>query len=224
MYGTRLMSLYKMTALAVASFTAAAEPDAAAATETATPSSPLQFRLGVSSAGLTGEFSYRMNDYWTFRGTAGGGLSLFLTDEVSDVRYDGRLYLDGVSLGADFHPFANGFRASAGLFITDRLFTGHASGLIDVGGTVYNASIRTDIELDSFVAPFMSVGYDWRLGEHVFLSADAGALIEPRVNAKITQTGGPPINPGDIATETLQIENRDLPVIPVLRIALTYAF
>ncbi|NRA99141.1 MAG: hypothetical protein HRU32_04840 [Rhodobacteraceae bacterium] len=185
---------------------------------------PLRFSVGASTAGIKGEVAYRFAPRWAVRGFVGGGLTVFVDGNVAGVNYDANLRLGGAAANINYYPFRNRFRMSAGIFFTDTLFDGTASGTINVGGTDYDATIRTRIELADKYAPILSVGYELPITKRLILTADAGAIYIDNLSATITPLGGEPIDVSDIANEIAEIAGPQIPFYPFVSLNLAFVF
>ena len=193
--------------------------------------------LGVTGGtlGVGPEITYRLNPLIgvrasaTFLGFSGHG-------NVRNFRYDGHVRLRSYGGTIDLHPFASGFRLSAGLRSTadNRVrFSGRGRGSQTYGGVTYPADAAGTIDgviRTRDVAPLATIGYAHAgLGGFVF-GIDGGVMFHgsPRV-ADIATTGQLATNPlaqAQVATAVRQLRDRvdDYRYYPVVQLSLGYRF
>jgi hypothetical protein len=119
----------------------------------------------IGTTGVGGELSVRPFSNVVLR--AGGWFALDHDFSADSNTY--KLKADMISVGAtlDWHPFANGFRLSAGGRYHNLDMTGSASAsgaTIDLNGTTYllaaTGPITASVKSSNTVAPYLGLGYD----------------------------------------------------------------
>lgn len=89
----------------------------------------------------------------------------------SDIEYDLELELKSFGMFADFHPFKQAFRISAGFLINGNQFSGKGKltgSSFDIGDNAYNSSdiksLGFDLSYNTF-APYLGIGFDTTFGD-----------------------------------------------------------
>lgn len=213
----------------------------AAAQESETPSAPGGFGIGLKAgtAGAGLDLTRSFGDKFKLRvGYSTYEYSTELTEE--DVDYDADLRLGGFNLLADYHPWAGGFRLSAGGYgVKHRIagiakYTGPAS-TITINDRDYSSSELQDVTMDAKwkgFRPYLGLGYDGfntsKAG--LFFTADAGVILSGEPTLRINATC---VNPevcaaaaADIATEEARLRDdiSGAKYLPVFQIGLGYRF
>ncbi len=178
----------------------------------------------------------------------GSGLGFDIDVDIDDsdgidnneLAFEGDITLGASGAVLDYHPFRNGFRASAGLLYTFNNFDGTAvcdQIVCEFGGqpAVVGQGDRLRGEVDySGVAPYIGMGWGDAIdkaGRWSF-SADLGAMFtgSPNVSVRCTQvsTGGAALGLCDRQAEqeedALEDEVGDFDVYPVVSIGFAYRF
>jgi hypothetical protein len=179
--------------------------------------------LGVEGTfGLTEHFNARL------------GLNKFdydRTESISDIEYDLNLEWQSISLLADWHPFGNAFRFTAGLMNNGNELNGSstASG-VTVGDTFY-PGIGLDAKLDfDNTAPYLGVGWGNALSADRGwgFNVDLGIMYQGSGNVSLMPTGvnAGLVDPADIALEEQRFEDdiKNYKYYPVLSFGVSYRF
>lgn len=163
---------------------------------------------------------------------------------IDDIAYQAAINLDSIAFNTDWHPFANGFRMTAGVLFNDNKITGSATHAnpqqITIGNNTYSTA---DISANAAIsfnksAPYLGLGYDRTSKRYQGLSftADFGVVFQgsPKVDLYVTQTENSLLTPQqlaqlnnvDIDAEIAQIESdlASYDMWPMASIGLTYAF
>lgn len=176
---------------------------------------------GVSTLGATVEPGYRFNDSFGVRLPMGQG-SFSFTEEFdgNDVAAD--LDIGGVGLMADLYPFGGGFRVSGGAFKTNYEASFTAND-VDFGG--YSSDLSGRIAPTKDFAPAMTVGYDGRIGRHLVMSADIGAMFSGGFDVTASESSGM-ASQAEIDAEIQELRDTagDIKAIPFLRLSVGLAF
>ena len=179
--------------------------------------------LGVEGTfGLTEHFNARL------------GLNKFdydRTESIADIEYDLDLEWQSVSLLADWHPFGNAFRFTAGLMSNGNELKGASTGTgLTIGDTFY-PGIGLDAKLDfDSTAPYLGVGWGNALSSDSGwgFNVDLGVMYQGSGNVTLTPTGANAglVDPADIALEEQRFEDdiKDYKYYPVLSFGVSYKF
>ncbi len=179
--------------------------------------------LGVEGTfGLTEHFNARL------------GLNKFdydRTETISDIEYDLNLEWQSISLLADWHPFGNAFRFTAGLMNNGNELSGSSTATgITVGDTFY-PGIGLDAKLDfDSTAPYLGVGWGNALSADRGwgFNVDLGIMYQGSGNVTLTPTGvnAGLVDPADIALEEQRFEDdiKNYKYYPVLSFGVSYRF
>jgi len=161
--------------------------------------------------------------------------------DQGDISYDGKLKLKTGSLLADWYPFANNFRISAGpMYDGNKLgLTGKPTGgTYTINGVLYQASdvgsLNGQVDFKKTV-PYAGIGYGRPIGTGLSLIFDLGIVFQGTPHTTLTATCGPAAPPGtptctqlqnDVAAQkaTLDSKVKDLRYYPVLSLGLAYTF
>jgi hypothetical protein len=120
--------------------------------------------ISIGTTGVGGELSVRPIGNFVLR--AGGSLFALNHDFPSDdLTFNMKANLISAGAALDWHPFANGFRLSAGGRYHNADFSGSATGnTFTINGTVYNLAttgpITATMKWSNPVAPYLGLGYD----------------------------------------------------------------
>lgn len=171
--------------------------------------------LGIGTLGITAELSARLSSQFVARVNGSWlGLDLNRTVDGNDYNVKARAY--GVGLIGDWHPFANGFRLSAGVRYHVADFKGTVgSGDIDLNGTTYTEAeygrLQGRLQNGNRVAPYIGLGWDsthFKDGNWSF-SSEIGALYvgDPKITLTTTAGTGNAALQADLAAEATSIKS-----------------
>jgi len=189
----------------------------------------LTFGLGVSTMGLVLEAQHRVNETFALRGFYAGALSREMTETIDDIDYEVDASLGGIALMGDYYPTGGGFHVSAGLFVSTGDFEATASDdNLEIGGTTYNASIKSTAEFKNRIAPIVTLGYDQALGDRWGLGVELGAIAIGGIDVTLEETtdGGNIIPTSELDAELEEIEDdlSDFSIFPYFSLKATYRF
>jgi len=176
------------------------------------------------------------------------GLSLSESFEDTDVNYDADLNIHNFSIIGDYHPFANGFRLSAGITNNGNEFELKAQPAadesIEINGVSYNVgetieSLDGTIGFES-IAPYIGIGWGHapKSGKGWSFDADLGVLFQgsPEVSLSANCIATIPTAVGavdpcatltnDIAAEeaSLVSDSEEFDMYPVMSVGVSYTF
>ena len=186
----------------------------------------------ASTLGLGAEMGVRFNEYVGMR-VGGDYFDYSFSETPDDLKYDVDLTWSSFGAVVDVHPFANGWRATAGFRFNgnDANLEGESSGPVKIGNTTYQpaqlGTVRGDLDLNQF-APYIGVGYSTPLWQdRLELSFDAGMLYQGKPKANLKASGLLANDPqliADLKQEEEDIEDDVgfLEFYPVVGIALRY--
>lgn len=168
---------------------------ASAASPTPANSSPFAIGPKISTLGLGIEGSFSVSNQFKLRlGVNGLRYSKKMKDD--DIHWSGKLNLFTIGAMADYHPFANGFRLSAGVMYNGNKFDLSATPAanVDINGVNYTpAQVGTmKAKLDfRKIAPYVGIGYDGALTSNGALSfnAEVGVLFQGSPRASVSASG-----------------------------------
>lgn len=184
------------------------------------------------TVGISGKLNARANlNYFKYGKT-------ITEDEDEDGNGGGTIKpkLNLLSVGAllDWHPWAQGFRASAGLYLNRNKvdLTAETNDTVEINDQEYSVSdIGGKVDFNS-LAPYLGIGYGNAVQSngHWHFSLDVGAMLSgsPKVALRATASD-PALQPqldADIAEEVEEIED-DLGVFtiyPVVSLGVSYLF
>jgi len=159
------------------------------------------------------------------------------TRTESDVRYDADLKLQSVTALLDWHPFAGGFRITAGALINgNRLdMTAKPAASFTIGNNTYTANqagvLSAKVDFDD-VAPYLGIGWGNAVADNQGFSfaLDLGVLFQGSPKAKLAAVGGALANDPAFLADLRQEErnlNHDLnnfELYPVIGAGVAYRF
>lgn len=191
------------------------------------------FRLSTLGIGL--EASKELAEKFSAR----VGFNYFrhnFTQSQNDVRYDGFLRVQSVSVIGDYYPWlTRSFHLSAGVLINST--TMNATGVPESDGYfTINRHRYTNAQVGTLhgsatiptAAPYIGVGFGRpvRSGSAWQLLADVGAaFMKPTLTFTATQSGTTPGLATDLAAEQAESQhdvNKYIPVFPVISFGLSY--
>jgi hypothetical protein len=196
--------------------------------------------VGVSggTTGVTGELTYKVNDYVHLR----GGYNYFqygMDDTYEDISYDGDLDLSTFGAFIDLHPFGNSFMLTGGAYIGDKMLelVADESSVYEINGTPFTSAqvgtLHLDAEMES-TAPFVGLGWDTTFqNDNTWgFKIIAGAMFTGSPSVDLYTVGGQR-TPAEDAILQAEIEEEeanlqddvdDYEVYPVVQLGLTFAF
>ena len=146
------------------------------------------------------------------------------------IDYDGEAKLKTASLLADWYPFANNFRISAGpVYNGNKLGLTSQPGNVVVNGTTYNASIDGQVDFKKYV-PYAGIGYGRPIGTGLSLTMDFGVVFQGTPTATLTGTCTPPAGCGTFQSDlkaqeaSLNDSIKNFRYYPVVALGLAYTF
>ena len=153
---------------------------------------PVGISLGVGSLGPGASVSYSAHPKLNVR----LGVNRFDQDfdlEVEEIDYQGEVQLKTVTAMLDWHPWASGFRFSAGLVRNANQITGSAkpaNGSIEFNGQTIDLADagRVDAEVDfNPTVPYLGLGWgNAAKGGGLSFFTDLGVMFQGRPNVDIT--------------------------------------
>lgn len=190
--------------------------------------SALTAKLGTLGLGVEGTFG--LTEHFNAR----LGLNKFdfdRTETIDDIEYDLDLEWQSISLLADWHPFGNAFRFTAGILSNGNELKGSStSSSLTIGDTTY-PSVGLDAKLDfDSTAPYLGVGWGNALSADKGwgFNVDLGVMFQGSGDVTLTPTGAGAalVDPADIAAEEQKFENdiRDYKYYPVFSFGVSYKF
>jgi hypothetical protein len=185
-------------------------------------------KLGSLGLGLEGTFG--LTEHFNAR----LGLNRYDYDRsetISDIEYDLDLEWRSISLLADWHPFGNAFRFTAGLMNNGNEMSGSSSSTgLTIGDTFY-PGIGLDAKLDfDSTAPYLGVGWGNALaaGKGWGFNVDLGIMYQGSGNVNLTATGANAslVDANDLALEERRFEDdiKDYKYYPVFSFGVSYKF
>ncbi len=190
--------------------------------------------LGVtaSTTGFGPELQVRVLPRLVLR----GGYNWFqfgVDDEYDGIDYDADLNLSNFIVGANIHPFKNGFFIGGGAFIGDKsvdLTATSSDGTLEIGDEVFDAAdvgtLNGEVELRQ-VAPFAGLGYDNTFsGGRLGFKAMVGVLFTGSPDATLTADGALADDPDFNAqleneVQSLEDDIEDFKLYPLLSLGLS---
>ena len=175
-------------------------------------------------------------------GVGFNGFSFSDTLEEDDIDYDADLKMQNFSVIADYHPFQNGFRLSAGVTHNGNEFSLSAkpteNNEIEINGTSYQTGDTLE-SLDGLIdfkslAPYVGIGWGHapKSGKGWSFDADLGVLFQGSPNASLTVVCVEPDSEScqmledDVEEEEIGFreDTEDFDLYPVLTIGASYTF
>lgn len=184
----------------------------------------VDFGLGVSSVGLTGEVRYQATSKMRYTAMISGAPSYRLKEEAGDIVYDAIAEIRGLSLLAAYQLGRSSFHLIGGAFLSSNKVRGTASGNLLIGDTVYNSTIEADVRFANRVSPILALGYEQTLGDRWSLNISGGYIYTNGIEAGISVIAGNPVDPEDLIEEAEQIESEVGDGYPFVTLGLTFRF
>lgn len=168
-----------------------------ASTAPSTTANSSMFAIGpkISTLGVGLEGSFNVSKEFKLRLGVNGFRHSEKLDDL-DIRWSGKLNLFTVGAMADYHPFQNGFRLSAGVMYNGNKFDLSATPAqnITINGHVYTppqiGTVKSTVDFRK-IAPYIGFGYDGALTSNGALSfnAEVGVLFQGAPRASVSATG-----------------------------------
>ena len=154
------------------------------------------------------------------------------TFKQDDIDYDGKATLKTASLLADWYPFANNFRISAGpVYNGNKLGLTSQPGNVIVNGVTYSATVDGEVEFKKYV-PYAGIGYGRPIRTGLSMTFDLGVVFQGTPTGTLTGTCSSP-TPGacatfqsDLAAQQASLNEtlKDFRYYPVVAVGLAYTF
>ena len=202
---------------------------------TAVPAEERHFAASakVGTLGVGVDATVGLSDHLNVRGSF-NYLKLDTDFEVDDINYDLSADLTGLGLLLDWHPAANNFRISGGIYINDHAGTLTTSFAEDptIGNTIYPAeligTVNGDVE-SSGVSPYIGIGYGNAVGDSGWSFAFDLGLMFQDYSVDLYSDGAldnVPQFQEDLALEEEAVQDNldDYSIYPVVMIGIGYAF
>lgn len=143
-------------------------------------------QVGTLGPGLN--IGYQFNPYFDVRANV-NGLKYSRDIEVNDVKYDADLKLLTAGLLADYYPFANGFRLTAGAYYNGNKLSGNGKSTKDYYGIDPNdyGYQSASVEYKKF-APYVGFGYQTNDDSNWIFTADLGVMYQGKAKVKSNTT------------------------------------
>ena len=195
-------------------------------------------RLAGPAVGLTAgtlgagvEVSYPLSSFFVVRANA-TGVKFDFDKSQSDNAFALSVRSLGGSAILDVHPFAGGFRLSAGGNFGERKISGDASAKANytIGDHSYSGGAVGKLHADLDVAkvsPYFGIGYDAsHLSSGFHLGIEVGALYIGKSSVKLSTDGSVPGLAADLAKEEQKLNDTigKFGFYPVAAISAKYAF
>lgn len=213
----------------------------AAAQEAAAPAATDGFAIGLKAGTAGAGIDLTKSFSNTFKLRAGYSTYEYSTDLTEeDAEYDADLRLGGFNLLADYHPWAGGFRLTAGGYgVKHRVsgiakYTGSAS-TVTINDREYSSSELENLTLDAKwkgFRPYLGLGYDGFNSSKagVFFTADVGVIFSGKPSLNIEANCVRPEVCAAAAADITAEENKlrddisGAKYLPVIQIGLGYRF
>ncbi len=154
----------------------------------------------------------------------------------SSADYSTTFEFNSIAMLLDYHPFASGFRLTAGAMLNNNELRGTAVAgdqTIEIGN--YTSTQGADLQADVSItfpktAPYLGIGYDSsRYSKSGFSFAyDVGVMFQGEPTATVALSGddASQVPQADIDREVADINNTlaDFTVYPVMNLGLSYTF
>lgn len=189
----------------------------------------LGVRAGTLGAGVEGTIG--LSERFNLR-LGANNYTYSFDDTYDDVRYDADLELKSAALILDWHPFAGGFRLSAGMLSNRNRVDLEArpSGSVTIGNTTYPAAAVGTLDGEvSFKssAPYAGLGWGNAVaGAKGFgLNFEIGAVFQGAPDVELSSSSGL-VDQDDLDREAREIEDDldNFKVYPVVSFGVSYRF
>lgn len=200
----------------------------------ATAGDRLAIGIKAGTYGVGVDLTARVVDWFSVRGTV-NALDLSQSYSETDIDYDAKLQLGGYGVFADFHPWKNNFRISAG-FLRNRNkidLTGIPTQDVTIGDNTYTPAQVG--QLDGTIrfkenTPYLGIGYgNAAKGDHrVRFLLDVGVIQQGAGTATLTSSSpvAPPELLDDLSQEEADIEDsiKDYKLWPIIALGVSIRF
>jgi hypothetical protein len=188
-------------------------------------------QIGTEGLGLG--YSQSLTSVVSVRGEI-NQFSKSYTQKSDDMKYAGTLKLGGVSILADFFPFASNLRVTSGVVVNNGKLTGTASptgGAYTINGNryVYVAGDSVDAKVKfGEINPYLGIGYGHgRQAPGLGFFADIGVIFQkPESTITLSGTAAARVSAADIAAERASLQDSvdKFKAYPVVKLGASYAF
>ena len=137
-------------------------------------------QVGSLGAGLN--LGYQFNDYFDMRANI-NGFNYNHNFDVNSVKYDAHIHSFTSGLLADYYPFGNGFRLTAGAYYNKNKVSGNGYSEKTYYGLDPNdyGYEKATISYKKF-APYVGFGYQSQSDSNWFVTADIGVLYQGKAH------------------------------------------
>lgn len=190
--------------------------------------------ITAGTLGIGPEIAYRFSDNLGVRGNA-TFFGLGRNVESDGIEYDGDLKLRSGGVMLDLHPFANGFRISAGARINSNKvrLTATPSDDVEIGEETYTpeeiGTLSGTVRANDF-APTLTIGWGGGTSRGLKFGIEAGGMFQgsPKVrNLRATgMLGSDPDFQDSLREEEEEVESDldNFKIYPILQLSLGYRF
>jgi len=196
-------------------------------------SADTSFGIRAGTLGAGAELSYALSQRVAVRLDA-DGYNRKQTSTRDSIDYDMKLKLQTVSLLADWFPFANNFRISAGpVYNGNKVALSTPNTTVNIGdnSTQYQASLDGEVTFKKYV-PYAGIGYGRPIGTGLSLTFDLGVVFQGTPTATLTGTctSTPPSAcntfQSDLKAQEASLNDaiKDFRYYPVVALGLAYTF
>lgn len=151
----------------------------------AEPDTNIFTTVKVSTLGAGIDLGYKFNPYFDLRANV-NGLKYSRDADINDVKYDADLKLLTAGLLADYYPFQNGFRLTAGAYYNGNKLSGTGRATKDYYGIDPNdyGYETASVEYKKF-APYVGFGYQTNDDDSNWIfTADLGVLYQGKAKVR----------------------------------------
>jgi hypothetical protein len=188
-------------------------------------------QIGTEGLGLG--YAQPVNDVFSVRGEI-NNYSKSFTQSSDDMDYAGNIKLGGVSVLADYFPFASNLRVTSGVIVNNGKVSGSASptgGAYTINGTRYayvaGDSVTANVKFGN-VSPYLGIGYGHaRQTKGLGFFADIGVIFQkPESTITLSGTAAARVSAADIAAERASLQDSvdKFKAYPVLKVGASYSF
>lgn len=187
---------------------------------------------GLSIFGPALETSYQVDSDSRLRGVLMGGLGYndAQTDDDGN-RFDINIDLAAAAVLLDYYPDGFGWRVSGGLLVnlSDLTATGQGGpdDAFEVNGQSFSGgSVTVESRFANDVAPMVTAGYDYDLGNDWIVSGEFGAVYVGGIETQLTASNDAlqdAVNSDEDFQNSIR-ELEDIKVLPYLSVSVSFRF